>query len=233
MPERFRGRLLLRRPASAQGSARLSRAAIPATARPPATRVPWPRCRNEVNALARGVILDLVLRQLEADQMLEGRVGDGLRAPSGRTSDRRPLRPRRPCAAGQMSRTLAGRVAAARFTRTVAWTRVQAWRSPGAKLSTARPTCLAATRAAAAQRHVEIGQHDLSRRARIAPQRDDREGRGRDDVIAGVLAGRAKVGDRRASRRSPANRCCPAGLNRVMSPVPAGMPAIGQALRTA
>src|SRR5690348_7155485 len=39
---------------------------------------------NEVNALARGVIFELVLRQLEADQMLEGRVRDRLGDPGVR-----------------------------------------------------------------------------------------------------------------------------------------------------
>src|SRR5690242_15805565 len=76
VPERFRGRLLLRRSTFTRGLRRtLSRAAIP-KAGLPATRHALAAQPNEVNALARGVILELVLGELETDEMLERRIGD-------------------------------------------------------------------------------------------------------------------------------------------------------------
>jgi hypothetical protein len=67
----------------------------------------------------------------------------------------------------------------------------------------------------ALQRNVEIRQDDLPRRSGVAPQRNNGE-----SVIAAVTS---------MARES----VLPGGLNRVTSPVPAGTPAIGQALRTA
>jgi len=44
---------------------------------------------------------------------------------------------------------------------------------------------------------IEIRQHNLSRRGRVAAGRDHVEAQRRDDVVAGFVAGRVQVGDRR------------------------------------
>src|SRR5438270_14039195 len=80
MPERFRGRLLLRRWAAVSLGATLSRAATPKACAPGDAGALAGEC-DEVNApcaknLTRCVILQLILGELEADQMFEGRVGN-------------------------------------------------------------------------------------------------------------------------------------------------------------
>src|SRR5260221_7035846 len=95
MPERFRGRLLLRRWAAVSLGATLSRAAIPSARRLSVTRGALAGECDEVNAprrenLTRGVVLQLILGELKADEMLEGRVGNGrANAGLGQRIDRR------------------------------------------------------------------------------------------------------------------------------------------------
>ena len=98
-------------------------------------------------------------------------------------------------------------------------------------MSTARPILLRHDILAALKRDVEIRKHNLARGARIAAQAEIVKVTvetthcrfwqlARTWVIAAVTS---------IARES----LLPAGSNKVMSPVPAGIPAIGHALRTA
>jgi len=156
--------------------------------------VPWPRRRTEST---RRVVLDLGLGQLESDEMLEGCVGD-------RGADRR---------VGQRIDRRLGLARLARSRQDLAHIGRQGRRAPVHPHRRLQPSpgvdvarrevqhrladALGDDVRSALQRHIEIGHYHLPRRAGIAPQPDDREGRGRDDVGSGVLAGRADIGNRR------------------------------------
>src|SRR5579884_2916043 len=201
-PERFRGRLLLRRRLSSIGARidGLSRAAIRrVTASDARALAAW---GNGVNAsfddrLAGRVVLELVLGELKPDQMLEGRIGD-----------RRPD--------GGVRKRVHGGVGFAGLTRPgedLANPRRQGRRGaidsnggldaghgahlPCREIEYGLPDLLGDHRLTALQRDIEIRQDDLPRRTGIAPQPGDGEGRRRDYVGADVLARGAQVRDLR------------------------------------
>ena len=116
--------------------------------------------RSGSRRLARGVVAELVLGQLEADQMLEGRPGD--RGANRRDRDSGSIAASAsPALRSRVSslRMSSGRVAAPRSTPgPVAWPLVWARTLPAAKLSATWPTRLATTLRAALHDDVEIGQ---------------------------------------------------------------------------
>ena len=131
--------------------------------------------------------------------MLEGRARDG-------GADRRDRSAGRRRASGSPGLALAGQDLAdvrreaspRRATRgCTAWPEVWARWLPASKFRPTLPTRLATIVAAALHRDVEIGQHDLARRAGVAALADDVEVA--VDMIwsAVVVAGRTDVGDRR------------------------------------
>jgi len=70
---------------------------------------------------------------------------------------------------------------------------------------------------------VEEWQDHLTRLGRVTPRRNHVEGDGRDELIRRFLA--------RSAQAEAIDVTLFDGLNNVMSPVPAGIPGIGQALR--
>ena len=145
---------------------------------------------------ARGVVAELLLGQLEADEMLEGRIGNcGADRRIGQRIDRRLVSPalRGLVRVARTTRQSRGRT----LTRIVAWAR--SGRARSLRGSSARSGRLAWRDVRAAlQRDVEIGQDDLPRRGL---RRGAAQPRRRSTVemtsLPVVPAGRADVGDRR------------------------------------
>ena len=146
--------------------------------------------------LAGCVVLELVLRQLEAHQMLKRRIRN--RAADGRIGERidrclsiarlaRPsedaanvVRKRRDRAIDAYRRLDLG-LGMDVASREVEDGLADLFRSDGLT---------------ALQSNVEIGNHDLARRSGIPPKRSDDEGRSRHDVVAGILTRGSDLRDR-------------------------------------
>ena len=150
LPERFRGRLLLRRrPSCLKKLDRTLPRGLPAASLPETGRAlasPGSRSQRRLKGdLARGVVAKLVLRQLEADQVLERGAGDRIADRRIAQADRSPHPGRRPGGAGSgpSARSREGSRPSAR-TRTVPCAGGDcARRLPAGKFSATPATCLA------------------------------------------------------------------------------------------
>src|SRR5437763_4988156 len=153
--------------------------------------------------LTRSVILQLILSKLKADEMLESRIGDSRAyARLRQRIDGRVNFPRLAWAGQDLPDGLRECCRAAIDANSSA-------SACGGVLASSREVqgdssdLLGGDHIATAQRNVEIGQHDLTRRTGIPAQAGDRECHRRNHVIAGILAIRAELGH----RRSDVDRC--------------------------